>query len=305
MTKEEEPPVAKLGRAVFCGLARNSGEALPIALASLDAMATLFDEVAFIMLENDSTDSTKADLRAWCAARPNAQLIEVDGLGFQVKARTLRLTRLRRHYLALVKAEYAHFDYMFAMDCDDANSQPIDLDATRRAVEFLRDDPDCAGVFANQDGVYMDLWALRCGDWCPGDVWEEALDYTVDNDVSDQTAFDATFRPRVSVVVEQSGPPLAVESAFGGLGVYKISSILNNRRTFVGYKTKTLPTDKGPREFGWQLCEHVSFNLGFRELGQTLYVLPFWINRTTPTVYLDPSGFRNMVFDLAILGPDR
>lgn len=305
MASDAPTPSGKLGRAVFCGLARNSGDNLPLVLANIDAMASLFDEVAFIMVENDSDDATKATLKAWCAERPNARLMEFDGLDQQVPIRTLRLARLRKLCVSLVKAEFAHFDYMIPMDCDDANILPINLDAVRRAVEFLAADPICAAVFPNQDGLYVDTWALRCDGWCTGDIWEDALDYSIEHRVSDEEAFNQTARQVGAMKLDPQLPPFQVYSAFGGTGIYKIGSVLRNRRNYIGYKTKTLPVEGGSREFGWQTCEHVSFNLGFIEMGQTLYILPFWLNRLTPVLFLKPSAFHAMIFELGTLGSSR
>ena len=91
--------------------------------------------------------------------------------------------------------------------------------------------------------------------------------------------------------------PLEVDSAFGGLGIYKIGAILDNQRDFVGSKKKQIQTDTGLREMGWQLCEHVAFHAGLREQGGRLFILPYLINGVSENLSFPPSAFRGMLFE--------
>ena len=111
----------------------------------------------------------------------------------------------------------------------DGRAGPLDLDGVRQAVEFLDAGADRAGVFAGQDGLYYDLWALRHTELCPQDIWEELYDYAVANKTTDEEAFRQTFRKRL-FPLPRSAPPLEVDSAFGGLGLYKAASVLPNPR---------------------------------------------------------------------------
>jgi len=97
--------------------------------------------------------------------------------------------------------------------------------------------------------------------------------------------------------LEPNSPPLEVDSAFGGLGIYKMSSVRRNSARYSGHKMKVLPARKGPTEVGLQVCEHVSFNQGFRRNGEALFILPFLINWESGERWFPPSGFRSKVFD--------
>jgi hypothetical protein len=286
-------------KAIFAGCARNCAEHLPRVLDNIGRMAGLFAAAAFVFAENDSTDATRHELRRWCGARPAARLIARDGLDAWCPVRTIQLARMRSEYLALVKTELSEADYLFVLDCDEVNTLEIDLFAVARAVDFLARGPSRAGVFANSDGVYYDMWALRHPAWCPGDVWEEVLDQVIRFGVSDSEAFARTFAKRVRRIAPNA-PPIEVDSAFGGLAIYKVTSILKNRRTFVGYKTKQLPMVTGAVDVGLQTCEHVSFSAGFRELGEQLFILPDLVNYRTENVTFPPQAFRSMIFDLRL-----
>jgi len=294
-------------RAVFVGVARDSGEALAPMLENVERLQGLFTQSAAVFFENDSTDNTKADLAAWCARHENARVVEMDGLLASCPLRTVRMAQVRNRALALIREDFSDWDFLFLMDCSEANGGVIDLDIAARAIRYMIREPSCAGLFANQDGYYEDLWALRHPTWCPGDIWEATLDHFVQHGGSDQEVFKAVFTPRVGNV-PASDPPMRVTSAFGGMAVYKIPSVLQNPNAYVGYKRRTLLTSSGRREVGWQQCEHVSFNEGFSAIGQGLYIMPNLINRTTidadsalgGAIYA--SAFRTFIFELSDLG---
>ena len=195
---------------------------------------------------------------------------------------------------------------MFILDLDEVNAAEINLDAVRSAIEFLEQDPANAGVFANSEGLYYDLWALRHRLRCPVDIWEELVDYVFTHRVSDEQAYRKTFAKRI-FSLSKNEPPLEVDSAFGGLGIYKISSMLRNKRHYVGNKIKFIPgitsesTANRTRQFGWQCSEHVSFNAGFRELGKKLFVLPYFINCRIEQMPVHPSAWREKLFDATLI----
>jgi len=85
---ETKPKIA------FVGLAQNCAQYLPAVLRNIENMATLASESAFLFLENDSTDDTKAILNGWGNNRPNFTLLNFDGLN-SLGVRTVKLEILR------------------------------------------------------------------------------------------------------------------------------------------------------------------------------------------------------------------
>jgi glycosyltransferase involved in cell wall biosynthesis len=285
------------GKAVFVGCAKDCANFLPRVLRNVESIAQLYSEVAFIFIENDSRDRTKDILQRWCHYVRNARLISLDGLSQSHPIRTVRLAHVRNQYLHHIRTSFSDYDHLFTLDCDEVNINPLDLTQVRKAITFLDSDPSHAGVFANQQGLYYDLWALRHPLKCPGDAWEEVLDDVEKRNVSDQDAFKTTFAKRLFSLAADAGP-LEVDSAFGGLAIYKVSSVLRNKRNFIGHKIKRIDTPNGSTKIGWQTCEHVSFNAGFREQGDKLFVLPYLTNSITPDdMIFPPSVFRTMIFD--------
>jgi len=278
---------------------RDCAQPLPHVLRNVERISELYDGTAAVFVENDSRDGTKEIVWGWCRGRPDAHLVTIDGLDAACPVRTMRLALARAHYLAIVRSEFSSSQHLVVMDCDGVNARPLNIDALKRAIAFLDSDPRCAGVFANQDGPYYDLWALRHPGLCPGDVWEEVLDCVLAQKVSDQKAFAQTLAKRM-FSLPLDAPPLVVHSAFGGLGIYKIASVLRNPRGFLGHKSKRIPAINGLDDIGWQTCEHVSFNMGFGEQGERLFVLPFLVNAVSRGFMLGASAYREKIFDLRL-----
>ena len=288
------------GRAVFAGCARNCAAHLGAVLQNVELMAGLFAESAFVFVENDSADATKAMLKAWCEDRANARVVDLDGMAQDCPIWTERLARARNAYLEVATTAFGHYDYLFVLDMDERNILPIDPDQVEAAIGFLAADGGRAGAFANQTGAYYDMWALRCDGWQTGDIWEEVLDLVVSAGVSDEKAFRTIFGQRIRSIAPAEAP-IAVLSPFGGLGVYRMASVLANTRRHQGIKPKVLPTTDGVREMDLQTCEHVSFNAGFGDMGQSLHILPSLINGHNPNAYklvrssFNPSAFRGLI----------
>lgn len=292
-------PVKEIGsmRAVFTGCARDVGEHLPRVLANMSRLAAVFGETAFVFVENDSKDNTKQLLETFKLGR-RVECICLDGLAKELPLRTERLARCRNEYVGRIKSsDLAEFDVMLTLDLDEMSVHEIDIRSFENAIEFLFREDARAAVFANQIGTYYDMWALRHAKRCPGDIWEDVLDFAATHNVSDAQAFERKFARRIFSLSPQE-KPLKVESAFGGLGVYKMAFVVKNEYEFVGSKVKKIRINKKPRTIGWQTCEHVPFHLGLGRLGGKLYIDPALINGDMRGISFPPSTFRAYTFPL-------
>jgi len=280
-------------KAIFAGCAKDCAESIADVLRNIDSMAELFGEVAFVFVENDSRDETSKILERWGKGKDRFILVNMDGLDF-CPVRTVRLAIARNNYMEIIRdSGLKNFDYLFVLDMDGANGEPLDVGGVIKSLRFLEENDRNAGCFANQAGVYYDMWALRHRDMCPADVWEEVLDYVVANNCSDQVAFDRTFRKRIcSLPIDSSA--IEVESAFGGLGIYRLSYALQSR--YVGQKQKTIIENKVRHDVYWQLCEHVHFHRMITAMGGRLYIHPWLVNGKTHDMSFPPSAFRSLIF---------
>jgi FkbM family methyltransferase len=257
--------------AVFVGCARNCRAYLDQVLGNVERMAALYAKAAFIFVENDSEDGSKAALLQWLDSRPSGILLELDGLAATESSRTARLARARNGYLGhLRESPFIGYDDLVVLDFDDVNATPLDLAAFSAAADFLHADDETVGVFANSRPVYFDIWALRHPNWCPNDCWAEVH---ASRDASPAEAAQRFIFAR-QIAIDPGQPPIGVASAFGGLGIYRLAKVLPHR--YVG--TTSVGTD---------VCEHVSLNLELSRSGR-LFIFPA-LQNLAPQEHLRPN----------------
>jgi hypothetical protein len=289
-------------KAVFVGCARDCGRYLRGALANMAAASKLFEQSAFLFVENDSQDDTAAILADFVATHPHARVETLTGLNADYPRRTERLAYARNRYLELIRTSaLSSFDYLIVMDLDAINWLPLSMDQVGRAIAFLASRPDHAAVFANQPMHYYDMWAFRHPVQCPGDVWEEAFDYAGVHGVSDEAALDATFRRRIFRIPEQT-LPVEVDSAFGGLGIYRLAPVLEHR--YVGLREKHYLAKSERRVLDCQVCEHVALHAGIRHRGGRLFILPGLVNAKGLVFDQRPAAFRSLFTERTAVNPD-
>lgn len=256
--------------AVFVGCARNAQPHLSKVLRNIERLARNYDRTAFVFVENDSDDTTKATLKSWLQSKRDGHLIEFDGLAKRLKSRTARLAHTRNAYIEFVRrSKYRTYQHLVILDFDDVNAVELDTEAFRGAISFLERAPEIQGVFANGLPVYYDIWALRHPDWCPTDCWSEIRQAT---EMTMEQAKERLVYSR-QVYIPRNTSPIRVESAFGGLGVYRLPAALSGRYT-------------GTTKDGLEVCEHVSFNLSISKHGD-LYIYPPLQNHA-PIDHLSP-----------------
>src|SRR5262249_26686736 len=156
------------------------------------------------------------------------------------------------------------YDHLVMLDFDGVNALPISIEGFFASVNFLEENPAAAGVFANQVLDYYDIYALRHAIWCPEDCWKQVaarprwMPLWIANIVY-------VYRRQFSIPAEAR--PIQVRSAFGGLGLYKMSNILDCRY-------EGLDTD------GREVCPHVGFNRQICDHGGELYIYPKLLNQS-------------------------
>jgi glycosyltransferase involved in cell wall biosynthesis len=249
--------------AVIVGCARNCEPFLPTVLQNVTTIATLYSQAAFVLVENDSTDNTREILQKWLNKRGCSHLICLNELAAHETRRTARLAIARNSYMEVVlqSRNLAQFDHLIVIDFDDANANVISVESLMAAIRFLDSAKQNAAVFANQL-PYYDIWALRHDVWCPENCWRE---------IENRPAYLARHRAveryvkRRQVNIPPNTPAVAVRSAFGGLGIYKLDFVRAAR--YVGL----LPD-------GSEICEHVAFNEAIVRAGGVLYIFPKLLN---------------------------
>lgn len=269
-------------KAVFVGCARSCGPYLDGVLANIESLGSTYDEFEVIIVENDSVDDTRQRLQKFACTRQNVRLIDADGLDKGHLRRGDRLAVARNLYLQVLRDEcYSDFDDLVVLDFDDVNCRPINVDAFKSARQWLWAAPNRRGVFANASPFYYDLWALRHPAWCPDDCWRRVREAEATVGVIE--AIRRHVRSR-QIPIPRGRPPIVVDSAFGGLGIYRRDAILGS--SYVGLN-----------EHDEDVCEHIAFNADVRGSDGILAIYPALQNES-PVEHIVTSLYGGKSFDL-------
>lgn len=233
---------------------------LPGVLANLERFATLYEAASFVFVVSDSIDDTRALLERWLATGGrHGGVIDLGVLEDRLPKRTERIAHARNAALEIVeRSGCTGHDHLVVADLDDVLALPVAVDGFARAATWLDAEPSRAGVLANAVPRYYDVWALRHERWCPNDCWHPIWGRPADQ------AFEAAKFREVFVRQIEIPPtvrPIAVRSAFGGLGAYRMHFALGARYC-------------GLDDRGREISEHVPFNAAITRAGGQLHIFP-------------------------------
>jgi hypothetical protein len=250
----------------IAGLARNCAAALPASLERLREISASFAAAEFLFVTNDNADKTQEILARWCTNVPNALLISLDGAARAFPEGLERIAFARNSYLLDLRRRIrdgSRFDLLLVADLDGPNRELLSGAAFEAAIKTAP--AGWGGLFPNQQQGYYDIFALRHPKWCPNDCWAEvdrATTFPLRNIKRRAAIRKYIFGRQIKIASEE--PPILVESAFGGLGLYKVAYL-----TGAWYSAALT---------GRPTCEHVSFHRALRENGAELYILPALTN---------------------------
>lgn len=265
-------------RAVFAGVARDCAAHLPAVLENLGRFAALYDDSAFHFVLSDTRDDSRAILERWLVdGGRRGRVLDLGVLDDRLPQRTVRIAHARNAGLDDIRrSPWAGYDHLVVADLDDVVASPMAAEGFARAALWLDGEPSRAGVMANASPRYYDVWALRHDQWCPDDCWHPIWGRPADE------AFEAAkFREVFTrqIVIPPTLAPIAVRSAFGGLGIYRMSFALANR--YVGLDSR-----------GREASEHVAFNTAITESGGQLHIFPALQVRAPQQHLYQPTDFK-------------
>lgn len=250
------------GSIAVVGIVKDIESSIEQDISRLTKAFSGFDEIEWLVVESGSSDRSLEKLQE--IARKNV-LFDFVGIPINVEAsRTENMAEARNRYLEYLRNDnyFKKFKYVVVADFNNLNSK-----LTSSAVEtcFRRDDWDV--VTANQSGRYYDVWALRHPLWSPNDCWDLHSFYRRYMKFP-ESAVTYSFRARM-IKIPKKSEWIEVDSAFGGLAIYK-SHLLASNANYVGV-TKD----------GKQVCEHVLFHAGLKKSGAKIFINPALINTRT------------------------
>lgn len=244
--------------AVFAGVARDCAAHLPGVLANLERFASFYDRSSFLFVVSDSTDDTTAILERWLAAGRRGRVLDMGALEPRLPRRTERIAHVRNIGLDEIAGQWRDHHHLVVADLDDVLSRPVEAGGFASAAAWLEADPARAGVFASAAPRYYDVWALRHARWCPHDCWHPIWNRP-DGETFEAAKLREVFTRQIAI--PPGLPPIAVQSAFGGLGVYRLPAALAARYCGVDGQ-------------GRETSEHVAFNAAIGRAGGLLHIFP-------------------------------
>lgn len=289
-------------KVVFAGCARDCSTHLPETIKNIRSYSKLFKESYTLIVENGSKDKTKEIL--------NQNLNENDIFLFredlnQLPNRGQRLESARNIIIDTIRdnEKLKNCDLFVVIDLDDVGTYKINDQDILKAVEFLFSKKKIGAVFANQLGTYYDMWTLRDQRYCKNDFWVEVLQLLIKNkNLAEQISKDNFIEVKKRIIDKKTFsfdvnmPPILVESAFGGFGMYKMKNVINNKQKYIGVQNiEVISKDKKKIKLKYQKCEHVNFNQGIVEQNLELYILPFLINRGYRELTFSPQAAINFI----------
>ena len=253
---QELKPVAE-SSILICGTARNVSRKLDNFLLNADKCFAGFKETQYLICESFSTDSTWDKLAFLKSQREDFHCIHDDQIDKTELRRTVRIASARNRLKNYIEKNFDNYDYVVMMDLDGVNRN-----LTRANVESCWTQGGWAGATANQPFRYYDIWALRATGWCENDCWKEYANLR--KNMKHKQALKIAVTSKMKSI-RPSGNPIEVQSAFGGLAIYRIEAFLSSNYI-------------GEDDQGMEICEHVTFHEGLTAKGFKIFIIPSLVN---------------------------
>tara|TARA_X000000950_G_scaffold276463_1_gene364410 strand:- start:2095 stop:3012 length:918 start_codon:yes stop_codon:yes gene_type:complete len=270
---------------IFAGCAKNCEKYLPDVFSNIKSYSSIFKKSFKIIVENGSSDDTKKILKKH--KNDESILHFRDDLNL-IEHRTIRLASARNLIIEEIKnnQKLKDFDLLIMLDFDDRSIFKIEENNLIKAIEFLFSKNNIAAVFGNQPDLYFDMWALMDEHNFKGDYFGDALKFATSkmqstDKITKEILFDLkkNYFDKKKISFSINSPPIKVISAFGGLGIYKIKKIIENKNIYEGEQEINIRFKDGvDKNIFYQRCEHKSFHQGFNDINSDLFILPYLIN---------------------------
>lgn len=234
------------------GAVRNCAKSLRSTVSSISRALGTEASITWVIVESDSDDSSLKELRFLAESFPNFTYESLGQLKSDFPDRVERIRFARNRGLTLARRLQESFDWVVVADFDGVNgSLPEGIIANT-----IRFNPGYDGYFANSAGPYYDIFALRATGWVEEDYRATEKKRLRLGAGPIEAKWLALFSKQR--ILTRGSAPIEVNSAFGGLGIYRWSSTL--------YASYSDPSSSGE-------CEHVSFNRSLLP-GSRLAIIP-------------------------------
>ena len=242
---------------IIAGCCRNVESFVNQNLHIIDSIGSQFSKYQVLIFENDSTDSTRLILKE--NQKSNYEYIFEDQISIQ--KRTERIAYCRNKLLDRIYQSYSDYDYMLFVDMDDVLASGKLSETIGSCFMYRTDQWD--GMFANSSAYYYDIWALRKKGYLESDVWNDV--YMLQRLGMEYSQAVDKCVTKYQVNYPSDSKIIPIISAFGGAGLYKLSTLIKNKPRYNGVEHTHL---------NGMICEHVPFNQTLQAAKAKLYINP-------------------------------
>ena len=251
-------------KVVFCGMVRDCAKELNHNITTIEKIGSYFSDYRIVIFENNSKDDTKLVLTRWMSnnKRVNAIVNDFDETKYQQipKDPSYYLPNCRRRIQKYVDYRNMYMEYLDQMDFESDYTVILDMDVDRIDVKGfitsfgnkLEWDVITANGYSTSPKLkrrYHDTYAL-----C--EFGNENGKQSVDDIIAYRDIFSK---------LKKGMPFIRVFSAYGGLAIYKSSSLLNARYSIIYNNYKGIEVR----------CEHYSLYKVLAERGfDKVYINP-------------------------------
>jgi hypothetical protein len=239
----------------FLACVRNCKNTIDESLALMSEIGRRFQSYDISIFENDSNDGSGGHLKS-LTSKDRLKLFQYDNLDEIFPLRAQRLSFGRN--LLLNSLIGSNIDYFVVLDMDGVASKNFDIQSFFSNFEY----EECwDAVFPINQNQYYDIWTFRHKSLWNID-YEEKMN-AVPTQFSNKKLIEFYLTSIMQLGVNDLKSWLRVESAFGGMGIYKYDRFREFRYS------ATLN--------GRHICEHVPFHTHASEFGRQLYINPKFI----------------------------
>lgn len=242
-TLEKGEKILNQQRAIICGISRDNANDFFVMRRHIEYLGEQFKDYRVVIFENDSKDRTKDLLASWSKKNQNVTIISKD---FKNKKRPSIqfLADARNFYIdEIQKPDYDDFNVLIVVDMD--MSYGFDMRGIYHSFASWDSwDAMASNGVSNSEGEMYDAFAFRNSEfpWAhyqkPKTYWEEIV-------------------PKIQRVYPVTSALVPVDSAFGGLAIYK-------RDKLKGCRYQSIMGD----------CEHIEFHKCLKQNKGIMFMNP-------------------------------
>ena len=238
------------------GTVRNCEKKIFETIKVIDKGLIFAKRIEYFFVESDSDDKTLNSLTKLLKQKSNFQFESFGALRKDIPLRTERLAICRNRCLEYLRSTKNNWvEYLIVVDVDGICSE-----LSSYVMKDILSKSNWSVMTANVRGHYYDIYALRHKTWCPADFY-----IAIKNDLKKGLSYQKSYLKNVipkMIKIKPSERIIEVDSAFGGLAIYKKSAIPEDG-FYIG-------VDKN----GEAICEHVSFHNSIKNNKGKIFINP-------------------------------